>query len=103
MMMRCSESDLRVGYEEIELYDEIHELASQIDPSDPKFIWKQQQIRRILDMITAKFTSLHLHYDHEIAEYKQQIKNRNHQIEQLEVALQELMEKYRQHREEEGW
>lgn len=100
--MNCDQYKISEGFLDEELIHEIDELASQLDPIDPKFVCKQQQIRRILDMMTAKFSSLQLYYACEIFECKEQIRNRNQHIQQLELALQELMEKYRQQKENEG-
>jgi beta-N-acetylglucosaminidase len=88
--------------DEMELIAEINELASQFDTSDPKHDWKQKKIRGIRDMIKAKFSSLHLFYDFEIIELKDQIRNRNQHIHQLELALQEVLEKFREQLEAQG-
>jgi hypothetical protein len=87
---------------EVELISEIQELASQFNPSEPNFEWKQQKARGILEMVQAKFSSLQLHYGFEIFELKEQIRNRNQHILQLELALHELLEKYRQQIESQG-
>jgi CRISPR/Cas system-associated exonuclease Cas4 (RecB family) len=88
--------------DEMELIAEINELASQFDSSEAKLDWKKSKVRGIIDMIKAKFSSLHLHYNFEVMELKGQIRNRNQHIHQLELALQEILEKYRELLEAQG-
>jgi hypothetical protein len=59
--------------------------------------WRREKINEIIDMIQAKFTSLHLYYGTEITELREQLKNRNRHIQQLESILSEVLEKYRTH------
>jgi hypothetical protein len=85
-----------------ELISEIEELVSQFDPSGPNFEWKKKKACGIQEMVKAKFSSLQLHYGFEIFELREQIRNRNQHIQQLELALQEILEKYRQQIEAQG-